>query len=110
MPALSSSSSSPSRKTWFITGCSSGIGRELVLAALAHGDNVVATARKVSTMEDLKQLGALTLTLDVTSFGEVLQKTVVQAVEVYGTIDILVNNAGYFLEGAVEECRYVLVA
>lgn len=99
---------SPTRKTWLITGCSSGIGREVALAALVHGDNVVATARKVSTMEDLKQLGALTLTLDVTSSDEILQKTVAQAVEVYGTIDILVNNAGYFLEGAVEECRYAL--
>jgi NAD(P)-dependent dehydrogenase (short-subunit alcohol dehydrogenase family) len=30
---------------WFITGCSTGFGREFVLAALAHGFRVVATAR-----------------------------------------------------------------
>lgn len=73
---------------------------------LAHGDNVVATARNTDKIEDLKQLGALTLPLDVTSSDEVLRKTVAQAVEAFGKIDILVNNAGYILEGAVEECRY----
>ena len=38
---------------WFITGCSSGFGREFVRAALAHGFRVVATAR------DSKKLGSL---------------------------------------------------
>ena len=30
---------------WFITGASTGFGRELAMAALAKGDRVVATAR-----------------------------------------------------------------
>lgn len=94
------------KKTWLITGCSTGLGREVALAALAHGDNVVATARKVVALEELQARGALTLALDVTASDAALQAIVAQAVGVYGTIDILVNNAGYFLEGAVEECRY----
>jgi NAD(P)-dependent dehydrogenase (short-subunit alcohol dehydrogenase family) len=31
---------------WFITGCSTGFGREFVRAALAHGFRVVATAAR----------------------------------------------------------------
>ena len=33
-------------KTWLITGCSSGFGKELTEAVLARGDQLVATARK----------------------------------------------------------------
>lgn len=40
-------------KTWLITGCSSGFGRILAEAVLARGDNVVVTARDVSTIADL---------------------------------------------------------
>ncbi|KAF1325861.1 Dehydrogenase, partial [Globisporangium splendens] len=93
-----------SKKTWFITGCSTGLGRELVLAALAHGDNVVATARNVAKIADLEQRGAFLLPFDVTSSDEVLEAAVAQAVEKFGSIDILVNNAGYVLIGAIEEC------
>ena len=32
-------------RVWLITGCSSGFGREIALAALSRGDAVVATAR-----------------------------------------------------------------
>ena len=41
-------------KTWFITGTSRGFGREWTKAALERGDRVAATARDVSTLEDLK--------------------------------------------------------
>ena len=56
-------------KTWFITGTSKGFGREWAIAALDRGDNVAATARDTSTLDDLvKQYGdhVLPLTLDVT--------------------------------------------
>lgn len=91
-------------KVWFITGCSSGIGRELALAALARGDKVIATARSAAKLEDLKARGALATVLDVTSPDEVVAKIVADAVAVYGRIDILVNNAGYSLVGSSEEC------
>jgi NAD(P)-dependent dehydrogenase (short-subunit alcohol dehydrogenase family) len=90
-------------KVWFITGCSSGFGREIVHAALARGDKVVATARNPSKIEDLAKSGALTLALDVTSPDAEIEKVVAQALEHYGHIDILLNNAGMLLEGAIEE-------
>ncbi|MCW2986155.1 MAG: short-chain dehydrogenase/reductase, partial [Conexibacter sp.] len=40
-------------KTWFITGSSRGFGREWAIAALDRGDNVVATARDASSVDDL---------------------------------------------------------
>lgn len=74
----------------------SGIGRELALAALARGDKVIATARgrTVSKLEDLKQAGASTLELDVTSPLEKLHDVAKEAIAFYGKVDILVNNAG----------------
>jgi NAD(P)-dependent dehydrogenase (short-subunit alcohol dehydrogenase family) len=98
---------STASKVWLITGCSSGLGRELALAALARGDRVIATARNANKLDDLKQRGAAAVSLDVTSPDHVLQQIIADAVSVYGRIDILVNNAGYVLQGAVEECRLV---
>lgn len=106
MSATTTTTSAPSssQKVWFITGCSSGIGRELARAALARGDKVIATARSTSKLDDLTQRGAHPIALDVTWSDQVLQKTIADAVAVYGRIDILVNNAGYVLQGAMEEC------
>ena len=39
-------------KTWFITGASSGFGRALAAAVIAHGHQVAVTARDVSQVED----------------------------------------------------------
>lgn len=104
-PTRFSMAATSSAKVWLITGCSSGIGRELALAALARSDSVIATARSTAKLQYLKQRGALTVALDVTDSDDVIQKTVAEAIGVFGRIDILVNNAGYLLEGAVEECR-----
>ena len=39
--------------TWFITGASRGMGRELTEQALARGDRVTATLRTPSRLDDL---------------------------------------------------------
>lgn len=92
-------------RVWLITGCSSGFGQEIALAALEHGDRVVATARDPSTLQDLVSKGAFPAKLDVTSSDEVMAATVQNILKEVGQIDILVNNAGYGLQGAVEEGR-----
>jgi NAD(P)-dependent dehydrogenase (short-subunit alcohol dehydrogenase family) len=90
---------------WFITGCSTGFGRELARIVLGRGFRAVVTARDPSKIEDLKighEGRALTLKLDVTNKAEV-EDAVKRAESAFGSIDVLVNNAGYGYLGAVEE-------
>ena len=96
---------SPTKKVWLITGSSSGLGQEIVLAALKNGDTVVATARSNTKLAPLKQKGAITVALDVRASDEEISKIVADIVKKTERIDILVNNAGYILAGGVEECR-----
>jgi NAD(P)-dependent dehydrogenase (short-subunit alcohol dehydrogenase family) len=95
----------PGANVWLVTGCASGLGREVVLAALAHGDCVIATARNPERLAELEKKGARTLALDVTASQDELHAVAAQALGMYGAIDVLVNNAAYLLEGAIEECR-----
>ncbi|KAJ7633550.1 hypothetical protein DFH06DRAFT_1479502 [Mycena polygramma] len=88
---------------FLITGCSTGIGREMAIAALEKGLRVIATARRVETLTALESLGAKTLTLDVTSTPTTLNEFATSAIAIYGQIDYIVNNAGFALGGAVEE-------
>ena len=92
-------------KVWLITGCSSGFGQEIALAAIEHGDHVVATARDPSNLQNLQSKGATIAKLDVTSDDDTLSGVVQDILKQVGHIDILVNNAAYILQGAVEECR-----
>ena len=90
---------------WLITGCSTGIGREIARAALEAGHSVAVTARNVDAIADfVDQFGdrALALPLDVTNRDQIT--AVVGEVEkAFGGIDVLVNNAGYGYMAAVEE-------
>jgi len=87
-----------------ISGCSTGIGRSLALAFAKRGHKVIATARKVETLEDLARQGMITLPLDVTR-TESISIAVQEACRQAGVIDILVNNAGFGLMGPVAELR-----
>jgi NAD(P)-dependent dehydrogenase (short-subunit alcohol dehydrogenase family) len=90
---------------WFITGCSTGFGRELAKLVLDRGYRAVITARELRSIEDLtagREGRALALKLDVTNKAEVAE-AVKTAQSTFGGIDVLVNNAGYGYVGAVEE-------
>ncbi|MDX3075398.1 oxidoreductase [Streptomyces sp. MI02-7b] len=92
-------------RVWLITGCSTGFGREIALAALAAGDRVMATARRPEALADLEQAGGDrvgSVALDVTDPASV-QAAVKATQAVFGRIDVLVNNAGFTMLGAVEE-------
>ena len=94
-------------KTWFITGASTGFGRALATAVIAHGDQVAVTAREVSRVEDFVNdhpLQARAYPLDVTQ-PESIRQAIVEARRDFGRLDVVVNNAGYGLIGALEECR-----
>ena len=92
-------------KVWFITGASTGFGREMAEQLLADGAKVVATARKPEQLSDLAAKypeTALILPLDVTKDAAV-QSAVEKTLAKFGHVDVLVNNAGYGTAGAVEE-------
>jgi len=88
-------------KVWFITGCSSGFGKEIAAIALKNGDYVVATARNPDKIE-VEGENLLKLKLDVTDKTQIAD-AVKQAIEWKGSIDVLVNNAGFGNLGSVEE-------
>lgn len=93
-------------KTWMITGAGRGIGAEIARAALANGDKVVATARKLGQLQDAfagadPERIAL-VELDVADEAQAAP-AIAAAVERFGRIDVLVNNAAYGLLGRLEE-------
>ena len=93
------------KNVWFITGCSTGFGRELARHLLENGYRVVVTARNVEKVGDLVELApdrALAIGLDVTNKEQVIN-AVAKAEEHFGRIDVLVNNAGFGYFGAIEE-------
>ena len=84
-------------QVWLITGCSRGLGRAFAEAALASGDQVAATARKVEDLAGLKQKygeRVLLHALDVTNESQA-QTAVQTTIQTFGRLDVLVNNAGY---------------
>ncbi|MFF4903022.1 SDR family NAD(P)-dependent oxidoreductase [Streptomyces sp. NPDC001068] len=94
-----------SRRTWLITGASSGLGKALAEHVLAQGDQVVATASSTQATTALAARypqTALAVKLDVTE-AEDRAAAVRAAQERFGGIDILVNNAAIDFVGALEE-------
>jgi len=93
------------RKTWFITGCDSGMGHAVAQYVLEQGDVVVITARDPANVQSLRQAHpqmAHVWQLDVTDHAQIAQVTQA-ALETTGGIDVLFNNAGYGVMGAMEE-------
>ncbi|MCW7541750.1 oxidoreductase [Aquabacterium sp. A7-Y] len=97
--------STPSPKTFFITGVSRGFGRALAEAALQAGHRVVGTVRNAAAQAEFErsmQGSAHACLLDVTDFEAAAPLVDMVEAEI-GAIDVLVNNAGYGHEGCLEE-------
>jgi NAD(P)-dependent dehydrogenase (short-subunit alcohol dehydrogenase family) len=93
------------KQVWLITGSSRGIGRHLAEAVLENGHQLVATARNIDTLSDLKVKHAqnvILVPLDVTD--EIAAANAVNsALEHFGRLDVLVNNAGYGNVNSIED-------
>ena len=93
------------QRTWFITGVSSGFGRELTGQLLERGDRVVGTVRDTGKVADLVKRYPETFraevldVTDVAAIREVVERSFAQLER----IDVIVSNAGYGLFGAAEE-------
>jgi len=85
-----------SKPVWFITGCSTGFGRELSVILLRRGYRVVVTARDKTKIDDIvagHEKNGLALALDVDKHDQI-EAAVKAAEDRFGRIDVLVNNAG----------------
>lgn len=90
-------------RVFLITGTSTGFGAELVKVVLDHGDYVVATARKSSSLSfpGTNDTNSLLVDLDVTDTASI-NKAFEAAIKKFKRVDVVVNNAGYGLSGEFE--------
>ncbi|TFV57461.1 SDR family NAD(P)-dependent oxidoreductase [Mycobacterium sp. PS03-16] len=90
---------------WLVTGCSTGIGREIARAALEAGHSVVVTARRPESVAEFAETfgeRVAVAALDVTDKAQIAA-AVQTAEDAFGGVDVLVNNAGNGYLSAVEE-------
>ncbi|MFE6821872.1 oxidoreductase [Streptomyces sp. NPDC057690] len=96
---------SENAKVWLVTGASSGFGRAIAQAAVAAGDTVIGTARRIEALDDLVAAHpdrAEAISMDVTD-GERVDAVAADVLARYGRVDVVVNNAGRTQVGAFEE-------
>ena len=93
------------KKVWFITGASKGLGLILTKKLLLQGCNVASTSRNKQSL--IKEIGEenknfLPIEMDLTK-NENVKKSIQTTISHFGRIDVLVNNAGYSQIGTLEE-------
>ena len=93
------------KKVWFITGASKGLGLALTKKLLAQGFGVAATSRNKQSL--IKGIGEenekfLPIEMDLTN-NENVNIAIETTISHFGRIDVVVNNAGYSQIGTLEE-------
>lgn len=90
------------KKTIFITGASSGIGKATAKLFQSKGWNVIATMRNPENEKELRALdNVLVAKLDVLDLDSI-QKAFEAGVQKFGSVDVVLNNAGYGAYGPLE--------
>lgn len=84
-----------------ITGCSSGHGEALAQLFVKNGYPTYASARRLESIEHLKNQGCETLQIDVTKY-DTIDKAVKTIEEKHGSVGILINNAAIGIMAAME--------
>lgn len=85
-------------KTVWITGASSGIGKELAIQLSAKNAKLILSGRNIGSLEEVKALcdqpdSIKLLTLDLEQ-SDVLDDKAQEAIASFGQVDVLINNAG----------------
>ncbi|MBV8328602.1 SDR family NAD(P)-dependent oxidoreductase [Chryseobacterium sp.] len=93
------------KKVWFVTGASKGLGFELVKKLLSEGFQVAATSRTVeSLISTIGEASEKFLPLSVNiKDNDDIKSAIAKTVKHFGRIDVVVNNAGYGQIGTLEE-------
>jgi NAD(P)-dependent dehydrogenase (short-subunit alcohol dehydrogenase family) len=91
-----------SKRVAFVTGASSGMGKDIALRLIAEGYTVYGGARRVARMADIAAAGGDAIELDMTDDASIVA-AVDRVLREQGRIDVLVNNAGYGQYGALED-------
>ncbi|KAJ5288975.1 NAD(P)-binding protein [Penicillium angulare] len=87
---------------WFVTGCSSGLGKAFARAIYSAGHRIVATARDITSLSYLPDCPTvLKIKLDVTS-QQAIENGFTEALAKFNEIYVVINNAGYGLMGDME--------
>ncbi|KAI3319658.1 hypothetical protein HD806DRAFT_508673 [Xylariaceae sp. AK1471] len=100
---MSNKYSLPADGVWFVTGCSSGIGRAFATyLSSTKSYRLVATARNISSLDYIPDgPNVLKVSLDISSTSAV-KEAVAEAVNTFGRIDVVINNAGISVYGDTE--------
>lgn len=92
------------KKVWFVTGASKGLGLSLAKQLLKEGCKVVGTTRTIQSLKKELDISENFLPLEVDILDEnSVKNAIAEALEIFGTIDVVVNNAGYGQLGTIEE-------
>jgi 3-oxoacyl-[acyl-carrier protein] reductase len=95
-------------RTFLVTGCASGIGRDLASAIVEGGDRLVATDIDAAALAAAAREQAWPseahrrVRLDVTDAAQ-WRAAFAAATEAFGPVDVLVNMAGFLRPGYVHE-------
>lgn len=93
------------KKVWFVTGASKGLGLLFIKQLLEKGDCVAGTSRSLTQLKEaagLSHENFLPLEMQITDETSVTD-AITTTIEKFGRIDNVVNNAGYGLAGGIEE-------
>lgn len=93
------------KKVWFVTGASKGLGLTLVKKLLAEGYSVAATSRSIAELQKaINEENTTFLPLEVDLINEnSVETAITKTIEKFGKLDVVVNNAGYGQLGTLEE-------
>ncbi len=93
------------KKVWFVTGASKGLGLALAKKLLEQGYRVVATSRTIQSLHsEIGEQSEHFLPLEVSlTDPENVKSAIAKSIVHFGQLDVIVNNAGYGQIGTLEE-------